>query len=63
MQNYWKETTDKQYKTIKYLGRTNVYKGPYLVRDLHYKYFMNDGWITTIEGIEVSIYLFLYIST
>ncbi len=53
--NYWKETTDKQYKTIKYLGRTNVYKGPYLVRDLHYKYFMNDGWITTIEGIDLLI--------
>lgn len=52
---YWKKATDKQYKTLKYLGRTNTYKGPYLVRDFHYNHLMKDGWITTIEGIDLLI--------
>lgn len=46
---------DKDYKTIRFMGRSATWKGPWLVRDLHYKYFKEQGYITILEGIEGSI--------
>lgn len=48
-------TNNKKYRTIKFIGRSAQWKGPWLVRDLHNKYFREQGYITTLEGIEGSI--------
>ena len=48
-------TNDKEYKTIRFMGRSAGWKGPWLVRDLHTKYFKEQGYITILEGIEGSI--------
>lgn len=46
---------EKDYKTIRFMGRSAVWKGPWLVRDLHEKFFKQRGYITILEGIEGSI--------
>lgn len=46
---------NKDYKTIRFMGRSATWKGPWLVRDLHTKYFKDRGYITVLEGIEGSI--------
>lgn len=48
-------TDDKEYKTIRFMGRSAAWKGPWLVRDLHQKYFKEQDYITILEGIEGSI--------
>lgn len=48
-------TDDKDYKTIRFMGRSANWKGPWLVRDLHERYFKDRGYITVLEGIEGSI--------
>ena len=53
--HYWKDFNDKEYRTIKFLGRVAAWKGPWLVRELHEKYFKDNGYICTLEGIEMSI--------
>jgi hypothetical protein len=52
---YWKHFEEKEYKTIKFIGRSAVWKGPWLLRDIHYNYLKDYGFTTTIEGIEGSI--------
>lgn len=52
---YWKHFDDKEYKTIKFIGRSAIWKGPWLLRDIHQNHFKDLGFITTIEGIEGSI--------
>lgn len=52
---YWKHFEDKEHKTIKFIGRSAVWKGPWLLRDLHKNHFKDLGFITTLEGIEGSI--------
>ena len=52
---YWKPFEEKTYKSIKFLGRSAPWKGPWLLRDLHTKYFKDAGYITSAEGIEQSI--------
>ena len=46
---------EKDYKTIRFMGRSATWKGPWLVRDLHEKFFKQRGYITILEGIEGSI--------
>lgn len=52
---YWKSFEDKEYKSIKFLGRSAAWKGPYLFREMHEKSFRKNGYISTLEGIEKSI--------
>lgn len=46
---------EKDYKTIRFMGRSATWKGPWLVRDLHDKFFKQRGYTTILEGIEGSI--------
>lgn len=52
---FHKPFCEKDKKTIKFIGRSAVWKGPWLVRDIHGKYLKDEGYITTLEGIEGSI--------
>lgn len=52
---YWKSFEEKEYRTIKFLGRVAAWKGPWLFREMHEKYFKGLGYIATLEGIEMSI--------
>ena len=52
---YWKPFEEKEYRTIKFLGRVAAWKGPWLFREMHEKYFRERGFIATLEGIEMSI--------
>lgn len=52
---YWKSYEEKNAKTIKFIGRSASWKGPWLLRDIHENCFKDHGFITTIEGIEGSI--------
>lgn len=51
----WKPFSEKEYKSIRFLGRSAGWKGPYLLRDLHWKCFKNHGYITYIEGFTMGI--------
>jgi hypothetical protein len=51
----WKPFSEKEYKSIRFLGRAVEWKGPYLLRDLHWKCFKNHGYITYIEGFTMVI--------
>ncbi len=52
---FWKPFEEKEYRTIKFLGRVAAWKGPWLFREMHEKYFRDRGFIATLEGIEMSI--------
>lgn len=52
---FWKPFEQKGKKTIKFIGRSAGWKGPWKFRDLHWSYFKDEGYISTIEGIELSI--------
>lgn len=52
---YWKHFEEKEYRTLKFVGRSANWKGPWLVRDIHQKYLKDKDFITTVEGIEGSI--------
>lgn len=52
---FWKPFSEKTPKTIKFIGRSAGWKGPWKFRDLHASHFRNAGYISTIEGIELSI--------
>ena len=54
-EGFWKHFDEKEHKTLKFIGRSAVWKGPWLLRDLHYNHLKDLGFITTIEGIEGSI--------
>ena len=62
--HYWKPFEEKEYRTIKFLGRVAAWKGPWLFREMHKRYFKNNNYISTCEGIEMSIQSlqFLYTS-
>lgn len=51
--DFW--VNEKSYKTIRFMGRSAAWKGPWLVRDLHEKFFKTKGYVTILEGIEGSI--------
>lgn len=51
--SFW--TNEKDYKTIRFIGRSAVWKGPWMVRDLHTSHFRDRGYVTLLEGIEGSI--------
>lgn len=51
----WKSFADKEHKSIRFLGRSAAWKGPYLLRELHWNHFKPADYITYIEGIEMSI--------
>lgn len=51
----WKPFSEKEYKSIRFLGRPVKCKGPYLLRDLHWKCFKNHDYITYIEGFFMGI--------
>lgn len=55
MKKFWKPFSEKEYRTIKYIGRSAAWKGPYLFREMHEKEFKKNGYISTCEGIELSI--------
>ena len=61
---FWKTFEEKEYRTIKFLGRVAEWKGPWLFREMHEKCFREKGFISTLEGIEMSIQSlqFLYTS-
>lgn len=52
---FWKPFSEKTSKTIKFIGRSAGWKGPWKFRDLHASHFQKAGYISTIEGIELSI--------
>lgn len=52
---FWKPFSQKESKTIKFIGRSAAWKGPYLFRDMHEKQFKSHGYISTCEGIELSL--------
>lgn len=52
---YWKSISEKTPGTLKFVGRSAVWKGPWLVRDIHDEFLRDDGYITSLEGIEGSI--------
>ena len=62
---FWKTFADKESKTVKFIGRSAGWKGPWKFRDLHNSILKQHGYISTIEGIELSIGVLpeLYIST
>ena len=51
--NLWSK--EKQYKVVRFMGRSANWKGPWLVRDIHENYLKSQGYITILEGIEGSI--------
>lgn len=55
MKKYWKPFEQKEYRTVKYIGRSAAWKGPYLFRDIHERYLKDAGYISTCEGVELSI--------
>lgn len=55
LKNFWKPFSEKERRTIKFIGRSAAWKGPYLFRDMHEKVFRQNGYISTCEGIELSI--------
>ena len=52
---FQKPFSKKAPKTMKFIGRSAGWKGPWVFRDLHDAYFKKAGYISTIEGIELSI--------
>ena len=52
---FWKSYKQKDFKTIKFIGRSAGWKGPWKFRDIHNTCFKKYGYISTIEGIELSI--------
>ena len=55
LKKFWKPFESKDYRTVKFIGRSSAWKGPFVFRDLHWKHFMKDGYISSAEGIELSI--------
>lgn len=55
MKKFWKPFEEKTYRTIKYIGRSAAWKGPYLFRDMHEQHFKKNGYISSCEGIELSL--------
>ena len=55
LKKFWKPFEDKDHRTVKFIGRSSVWKGPFAFRDLHWKHLMKNGYISTAEGIELSI--------
>ena len=51
----WKDYDAKLPRSIKFIGRSSGWKGPWKFRDLHFNHFMKDGYISSAEGIELSI--------
>ena len=52
---FWKPYEQKEQKSIRFLGRSAAWKGPWLLKKLHMDYFKNDGYITYLEGLEISM--------
>lgn len=55
LKQFQKPFSQKESKTIKFIGRSAGWKGPWKFRDLHDAFFKKAGYISTIEGIELSI--------
>lgn len=52
---HWKPFEQKEKKSLHFLGRSAAWKGPWLLKQLHMKYFKPDGYITYLEGLEISM--------
>lgn len=52
---FWKDFSEKLYRSVHFIGRFSPYKGPWLVRDLHREYLQKNNYITFIEGADVTI--------
>ena len=52
---FWKPFSEKEQKSLRFLGRSAAWKGPWDVRDFHWKCLKDRGWITYIQGIEMAI--------
>ena len=55
MKHFWKPYNKKAMKTIKFIGRSAPWKGPYVFRDIHWSTLKQRGYISTLEGVELSI--------
>ena len=55
-ERYWQPSYAKLYRSLKFLGTSLKMKGYTIVRDLHWNYLKDNGYITTIEGIETAVY-------
>lgn len=55
MKRFWKPLDQKEYRTVKFIGRSASWKGPYDFRNVHEKFLRSNGYISTCEGIEMSI--------
>lgn len=52
---YWKPISDQDDKTLRWIGRCAMWKGPVEVIELHNKYLRQHGFITVLEGLEASV--------
>lgn len=52
---FWKNVEDKTDKTYGFIGRSAHWKGPELVYKIHENGLRKAGFITTLEGMELSI--------
>lgn len=54
-QKYWLPIEAIDTKAFKFIGRSAMWKGPELVYDMHREYLKDMGFLTTLEGMELSI--------
>lgn len=54
-EKWWKPIEQQRHNMLKWIGRCAMWKGPVEVIDLHNKYLRQQGFITTLEGLEGSV--------
>lgn len=52
---FWKPFEEKEQRSIHFLGRSAAWKGVWLLKKLHMDYFKDAGYITYLEGLEISM--------
>lgn len=58
---YWTPYEEKEKKSLRFIGRAAIWKGPWVVKDIHTKFLRKDGYITYLEGIESALHSIQYI--
>ena len=60
-EKYWQPYEAKEKKSLRFIGRAAIWKGPWVLKDIHTKYLRADGYITYLEGIECAVHSIKYI--
>ena len=55
-QKYWQPCSAKEKKSVRFIGRAAIWKGPWVLKDIHTKFLRADGYITYMEGIESALH-------